>query len=444
MNFRFVTQYQLVGLALSLVALATASVDAQFDFDNEPIEYSTAPVSDRVSKLQQRLDAGASELKWDDKFGYLPSILKQLELSADSQTLVFSKTSLQIRKVSRHNPRAIYFNDDTYVGWVPSGDIIELSAVDPQQGAIFYTIDQARSNDPVIKRDQSQCMTCHATSKTAGVPGYLVRSVFAGPSGQPHYSLGTITTDHKTKFKKRFGGWFVTGKHGLMRHRGNVVARNDPYNPIDIETGANRTALNRLVRTENYLRPTSDVVALMVLEHQSQMHNRITLASYETRRALHHQQTMNKVLGDPPEYRSQTTTRRIQSAGDELLEYLLFSDEYELEDRIRGDARFVEQFVQQGPKDSHGRSLRDFDLTKRLFRYPCSHLIYSESFDQLPDPVLEYTLDRLARILLNVDQSSEFAHLDKEDRQDMLEILCETKPEFAQHVETIRAAARSD
>jgi len=426
-------------LAIGLVGLASTSVFAQLDLEKEPILYSTTPVHDSVSELQEKVDEGTLELEWDDRFGYLPAILEELDLSPDSQTLVFSKTSLQIRSVSRNNPRALYFNDDAYVGWVPGGDIIELSAVDPQQGAIFYTIDQARSDNPTIKRDQNQCMTCHATSKTANVPGYLVRSVYAGPTGHPHYSLGTIRTDHKTKLEDRFGGWFVTGQHGTMRHRGNVIARNDPVNPIDAEEGANRTDLNSLVKTDNYLRPTSDIVALMVLEHQSQMHNRITAASYETRRALHHQQTMNRLLDKSSDFRSETTTRRINSVGDELLEYLLFCNEYELEDQISGSQQFAKDFSRMGPHDSKNRSLRDFDLTKRLFRYPCSYLIYSKSFDQLPAPVLDYVLNRLVRILLDLDPSDDPAHLTDDDRQNILEILSETKPGIKQRVEAMQA-----
>ncbi len=401
---------------------------AQFDFEQPPIAYSQTAPQDRVARLARAIEAGEFRLTWDEKQGWLPALLEALEVSPESQTLVFSKTSLQIRHISPQNPRALYFSDDSYLGFVPGGDLIELSAVDPQLGPVFYTVEQTRRERPRITRDETQCLTCHATSKTQGGPGYLVRSVFAGTDGQPLYGLGTTTTDHTTPLKERFGGWYLTGQHGSMRHRGNGFAKPIPDRPLDLEAGANQTTVPAMARVERYPRPGSDLVALMVLEHQSQMHNFITAAQYETRQALAYQETMNKALERPADYRSESTTRRIHAAAEQLVRCLLFADEYQLTSPISGTSNFASEFEQLGPHDRRGRSLRQFDLQTRLLKYPCSYLIYSEAFDQLPAEIRNRIGERLSEILQGEGVERGLEHLTPEVRRALWEILEETKP----------------
>jgi hypothetical protein len=407
---------------------------AQLEFEGAPINYQSAPVSDPVATLQQKLDRGEAALKWDEKHGWLPSVLEQLSVPQSSQLLVFSKTSLQLRRIMPSRPRALYFNDETYIGWVQRGDVVEVSTVDPRQGAIFYTLKQQITDSPKFVRDRGQCLICHASSRTKGVPGHLVRSVYPSRDGQPHFGLGTITTDHSTPFEKRFGGWYVTGTHGEMRHLGNAIADDNRKDPIDPGPGANLESLSRLVRTTPYLQPTSDLVALMVLEHQSQMHNLITRASFETRRAKHHDAVMNAALKRSVDSVSESTGRRIASAAEKLVEYLLFADEFRLTSPVAGVSDFAEEFSIGGPRDSKGRTLRDFDLQTRLFRHPCSFLIYSEAFDAMPEPMLDAVYSRLFAVLDRaVESSSEedvFSHLSVADRTAIREILAETKPEF--------------
>ena len=408
------------------------------EIERAPIHYNTTHVNDRVQQLKLRLEEGSAKLEWDGKHGWLPSVLRQLDIPMSSQTLVFSKTSLQLRRISPAKPRAIYFNDDTYVGWVQRGEVIELSAVDPVQGGIFYTLKQQQTERPEIVRDRGDCLTCHASSKTKGVPGYLVRSVFVSDEGQPHFGLGTTTTDHSTPFSKRFGGWYVSGTHGNMRHRGNVIAREDRSNPIDPDKGANLTDLSGLFRVERYLEPNSDLVALMVLEHQSQMHNLITSGSYDCRHAVHHQKIMNRALDRPLDHETESTRSRIISAGDKLLRYMLFVDECKLESPVKGMSRFARHFSSLGPRDRKGRSLRDLDLERRMFRYPCSFLIYSESFDNLPAPLLAHVETRLIRVLRGEEGSGEISHLSPENRAAILEILIDTKPGFRAKVNALK------
>lgn len=426
-------------LVLLLAALASqGSLVGQVDIDREPINYSSREPSDRIYELSKRIAEGAVRLEWDEKHGWLPALLKALGVPRSSQTLVFSKTSLQFRHIDPSRPRALYFNDDTYVGWVLYGDNVELAAVDREYGAMFYTVEQARTEQPEIKRDRGECMSCHANPRTQRVPGFLVRSVIPLSDGQPDFRLGTLTTDHRTEFRDRFGGWYVTGSHGKMRHRGNVFLQGDSDDSIDREAGANLMRLPPRVRADAYLEPGSDLVALMLLEHQTQMHNLVTRASYTTRQSLHQQEAMNEILDRPTGYRSESVTRRIHRAAEELLKYLFFYDEYPISSEIKGSSSFAVEFSSNATRDSKGRSLKDLDLERRLFRYPCSYLVYSESFLSLPEPVLTLIKSRMVEILSGEDRSEPFSHLFSEDRQDILTILSETHRLFRKTDENTR------
>ncbi len=414
-----------------LILLLPTLAWAQVEFEREPINYYQHPVTDPIARLQKALDAGKIKLEYDEERGYLPALLRALEIPQSSQMLVFSKTSFQLRKISPLRPRAIYFSDDVYIGWVQRGDVIEITAVDPQLGAVFYTLDQEKTDTPRFVRDRGQCTTCHALSRTQGVPGHLVRSVYPDRAGQPLLGSGTFTTDHRSPFEERWGGWYVSGTHGAMRHMGNVMVqdRNRPE-ALDREAGANVTDLQPLVNTSPYLEPTSDIVALMVLEHQTQMHNFLTLANYEARSAAHYDAVMNEAFGRPADHQTETTQRRIASAGEKLLQYLLFTDEFALTAPVQGVSKFAEEFAAAGPRDRQGRSLRDLDLERRLFKYPCSYLIYSDSFDALPASIKSYLTRRLLEVLKGEDRTPAFAHLSDVDRRNILEILQDTKPEL--------------
>jgi hypothetical protein len=166
----------------------------------------------------------------------------------------------------------------------------------------------------------------------------------------------------------------------------------------------------------------------MVLEHQAMAHNLLIQANFTTRQALHYEATLNHELNEPADHRWASTLSRIKSVGEPLVEYLLFAGEAQLQAPIQGTAGFAEEFARIGPRDTHGRSLRDFDLKTRLFKYPCSYLIYSPSFDQLPGEVKTYVLKRLREVLSGKDQTKPFSHLSTGDRTAILEILTETKP----------------
>ena len=419
---------RMVLMATGVFVVCTSSANAQIEFERAPINYHEIAAEDPVARLQAAIDAGEATLEFSDEHGYLPSVLQSLGIPESSQMLVFSKTSFQLRRISPTRPRAVYFNDDTYIGWVQNGDVVEVSSVDPHLGGIYYTLEQSPKKRPTFIRDKGQCLTCHASSRTQGVPGHLVRSVFVDPTGQPRYGSGTFTTDQESPFEKRWGGWYVSGTHGEMRHMGNVIS--DSRAEIDQEAGANRRDLSEIVDVKPYLQPTSDIVALMVLEHQSQMHNFITLAHFEARRALHQNDVMNAALDRDEDYVSDSTERRISSVGDKLLAYMLFTDEFTLTSPVQGSSPYAQEFMARGPRDHQGRSLRDLDLQTRLFKYPCSYLIYSKSFQAMPEQVRNYVVKGLHAVLTSPDGQDEFAHLSLDDRRSILAILEDTAPKL--------------
>jgi hypothetical protein len=433
---------RLTSLWTMLISIATTA-HAELPYESEPINYLTAPVNDPVARLQVKLARGETRLTYEAEHGYLADVLRELDVPRSSQMLVFSKTSFQRSRISRRTPRAVYFNDDTYVGFCQQGEVIEVSTADPQQGAIFYTLRQQEVEKPVFQRQTHDCLQCHASSKTQDVPGHLVRAVFPDASGMPVFNAGTFSTSHESPLKERWGGWFVTGMHGRQTHMGNVIVTNRQRPELlDTSAGANVTDLSGHVDTSPYLTPHSDIVTLMVLEHQVKLHNLITVANYQGRMALHYESAINKALGRPADYLSQSTQGRFKAPAEKLLRYLLFIDEAPLEERIAGTSSFAEEFAARGARDRQGLSLRDFDLQRRLFKYPCSYEIYSAAFDALPDVVKDYLYHRLNEVLTGKDQTSGFTRLAAVDRKAILEILIDTKPGLPELLEIDYAATR--
>ena len=192
----------LVGLAVVIAAYAFADLDGSYILpqDHAAIQYNTAPVTDRVAELVQQLRDGKVKLAFDERHGYLEAVLKALDVPVSSQVLVYSKTSFQAPRISPRMARALYFTDDVFVGWVPGGDVVEIASVDPRQGVIFYTMDQDPGPKQRIDR-RDECLQCHASGGTLGVPGLMVRSVYVERSGMPVFHAGGFVTDHRSPFR---------------------------------------------------------------------------------------------------------------------------------------------------------------------------------------------------------------------------------------------------
>jgi hypothetical protein len=341
--------------------LVTLSCHAQIYLDTLPVNhpsigYLDASVNDPAAKLQKQLSNGGAHLEASsDGTGYLRSLLDYFGINPDSQGLVFSKSSAQAPKISPRNPRAIYFNDEVAIGYVRGSAAMEVAAVDPVRGPIFYTFSPDDAGKPSLKRSE-MCLRCHQGASTLGVPGIFIGSVFPNSDGMPARSKAIIT-DHRTPFEDRWGGWYVNAAHGEQRDRANQVAP-DPAAPEDLQK------LVMKFSPKGYLSTTSDIVALMTFEHQTQMTNFITRLGWKAR-----------------------TEASIDSDLEALVRYMLFTDEAPLREPIQGVSSFTRTFSERGPRDPQGRSLRDFDLETRLFRYPLSYMIYSRAFDALPEAV---------------------------------------------------------
>jgi hypothetical protein len=449
--FSLVLRTAVGGLILSSLALpahAQIAVKNQgyVPFSEEPINYRSE-VHDPVANLQKRLDSGEVALKYEPQHGYLKSVLEQLAIPVSSQTLVFSKTSFQYKKISPQAPRALYFNDDVYVGQVRDGKVLEFVSFDSKQGAIFYILDEQKADHPVFQRAELDCTQCHVAAGTRNVPGVLLRSIHTNPSGTQAVKAAAYLTGQESPLNERWGGWYVTGTHGSQTHMGNVVVEDKEHpDQLNRAAGANITDLSKLFDVSKYLIPDSDIVAHLVLAHQTQMHNLITLTNYQTRLALYKETARNKAVGETVTTLSDEARKQYQGPAEELVRYLLFTNETVLEDPIVGSSQYTREFAALGPRDPQGRSLRDFDLHKRIFKYPCSYLIYSSAFDELPSPAKEYVYHRLFEILTGREQGSEFARLTGEDRRAILEILLATKPglpeEWSQYGKQVHLARK--
>jgi hypothetical protein len=372
----------------------------------------TPAFNDPIALLGKQIERGEVKLDYSaGGWGYLPSLLNHLGINIDSQILVFSKTSLQHPKISPKTPRAIYFNDNVTVGYVQGGNVYEFTSLDPSQGLVFYTMDTQKAEAPRFERRSNECLICHAP---AG--GMVVSSVFPSADGTPLVT-GTFFAgvDHRTPLEERWGGWYVSGTHGSTQHMGNAVAP-DPGRPTDLEVAGtqNLRSLASKIDLSKYLTSTSDIVALMTVEHQTHMTNHINGLSRQFRQASNNG-TLEKMKPS------------LDRAIEQMVDYMLFVDEAPLREPVQGVSSFTATFPQRGPRDRHGRTLRDFDLQRRLFRYPLSYMIYSEIFDAMPAAARNRVYQRLFDVLRGKDRNPKFAHLSDADRSAILEIVRDTK-----------------
>jgi hypothetical protein len=415
-----------VWLIWALVTPAqTPGETALLPIDHPAIQYDQRPLDDRVTRLTQDLASGKTTLTAGTD-GYLPSLLQALDVNPDSQALVFSKTSFQAARIEPRNPRALYFSDDVTVGFVRGSSLLELAALDPRQGVVFYSFDGSANPPRFDRRDA--CLQCHHSPGTLGIPGLLTASSYTDASGMPAFRGAQRITDHRTRFEDRWGGWYVTGTHADMRHIGNAVG-HDPAHPelLDMRDTQNVTSLAKRFDVHGYLSGLSDIVALMTLEHQTRMTNLMIRTGWEARMAA---------AGEGDRMQIQALQVQLDTDLEALVTYMLFADEAPLFGPVTGVSTFTKTFPERGPRDRQDRSLRDFDLDRRLFRYPLSYMVYSETFDALPEQVRERVYRRLYDVLTGTDQSEKFKRLSPADRRAVLEILRETKPGLPAYFKT--------
>jgi hypothetical protein len=409
-----------------------SGLQAEDEYENAPIRYSDTEPNDAAQRLERLMAAGKVKIDRTDAWTVLRDVMKHFDIPPESQTMVFSKTSKQNDRISPQTPRVVYFGDNAYVGYCIGG-AIEVSTIDPKLGPIFYLLDPYEEpQKPLHFQRDNSCLSCHGGPFTPEVPGVIVRSVYPGPEGHPIMSQGSTVVDTTTPFTDRWGGWYVTGKHGSVLHRGNVTAteKNDQSIDIDFEKGANIASLAKFFDTTPYPRKTSDIIALMVLEHQTSVQNILTKANHTSLRAMHMQTSLQRELGEKIESEPTGTARRIiDHCAEDVVEALLFKDEAELpEGGIEGDPAFQTAFTKRAPQSSDGRSLKDFQLLNRLFKHRCSYMVYSLTFQHLTAPLKQTVFNRLWTVLEGKDTTGNYGYLTDTERAHIRRILAETLP----------------
>jgi hypothetical protein len=329
--------------------------------------------SDAIAALQDRLDKGELHLTYaEDGHGYLRSVLAALNIPEESQVLPFTRSSLMTGLISPATPRAVYFNDDVAIGVVHGSSMFEL-IVNGRDGPAFYTFATNRRSGPRFHAEISRCTFCH-NREDGAASQWIVANVIAGANGNPLRPGGIDPrfdlTDHATAFEKRWGGWYVTGTTGAMRHHGNVTLAPGAME-LPTDAGLNVIDLSGRFDAGHTIASTSDVVALMTLEHQAGFINRAAVLN----------------------------GRYTEAGADELAAYLTFASEVPLPGPITGNSGFTARFAATGPRDGQGRSLRAYDLKTRLFRYPLSYMVTSSAFDSLSPQARARVWRRLGEIL---------------------------------------------
>jgi len=393
-------------LLICLLLAARAALATDPAFDQPPHNYWQQPLGDRFTHLNEAVEAGRVVLDASGEKPFLLSLLHSLDVPASSQMLVFSTTSLQLRLITPANPRALFFNEDVYVGYIPGGRI-EIVSLDPALGGIFYIFDIPRNREAFHAERSNRCMNCHAAEDTGNVPALVIKSVMPGLRGGSLDSFRHGETGHGVPFVERFGGWYLTGADNFGPTLGNLVGQLSP-------DGMTRYPVEPGTRFDfaRYPMAGSDVLPQLLHEHQIGFVNRAVAATYHTRSLL-----INGPL-------DATASAELARQARDFTRYLLFADEVPLPPGgVAGEAAFRADFLRTRRPDSRGAALKDFDLRTRLFRYRCSYMIYGAAFAGLPPEFKQRVYRRLGEALDVSRPDSEYAYLPPAEKQAIHEIL---------------------
>lgn len=406
--------------------IVTAAASAQDVWEQPPIEYSKAAAKDPAGALGQSLAEGSLKLTATTPLERVKEVLALLKVPVESQVLVFSKTSKQNPLIDPGNPRALYFSENAYAGYVPGGHM-EIIAHDPTLGPIYRTIDLGGEvKVPVMERQTSDCLSCHGTARTLDVPGVMVRSVFADADGRPLLEFGSVDVNASTPLEQRWGGYYVTGRSSLP-HQGNRFFRSGET-PETLAEAVQLDRVDQRVDPRKYPRATSDIVALLVLEHQCQLYNLMTAASYRHRRMS----WMARAFDPKAEPDSGTAGKLADDDAVKIVDALLFKDAAAMGDGVEGDEAFQAAFTRRFPVTREGDSLAEFHLGTKLFKNRCSYMVYSEVFGSLPMRVKTAVMKRLRTILEAEEDMEGYGYLKKPERERIAGILRETLPLYHQ------------
>jgi hypothetical protein len=400
-----------VALTLATGLLLAATADAAevtfSDLESPPHRYLERTPADRFTRLTPALESGDLQLDRTSEKAFLRGLLERLEIPASSQLLVFSTTSLQLRFITPENPRALYFNEDTYVGYVPGGRI-EIVSLDPDLGGIFHLFDVPKGTTPVRVERSDRCMNCHAREDTGFIPGLVVKSVVPGTTGGSLDSFRRGITGHGVPLSDRFGGWHVTGLDRFTNHWGNLLGVLD-----DRQLRRVPNPPGSRFRFDRYLTGTSDLLAHLLHEHQAGFVNRAIEATDRTRTHLH----------NDGEKLTAAQEAELDEQARLLTRYLLFADEVLLPSGgVAGNDDFRADFLRHR-RTVNGKSLKDLELKTRLFQNRCSYMIYGTAFAGLPAVMKSKVFAELKRALDESSPAPEFAYLPPAEKRSIRSIL---------------------
>ncbi|MEK0445152.1 MAG: hypothetical protein RLZZ399_473 [Verrucomicrobiota bacterium] len=333
----------------------------------------------------------------------LQTLLETLGIPVTSQLWVYSATSLQSGLIRPANPRALYFNHELYVGFVPDGRL-EVAAIDPEMGPVFYLV-ESRGAAPVQVSRSTRCMNCHASQTTERVPGLFAESVLVNTTGASLDGFRRGLVGHTLPIPERLGGWHVTGAPPSAKHLGNLLAESRPggYASFPNPPGAH-------FAPHRYPVQSSDFLAHLIHEHQIGFHNLVTLAVYHARENRENRQDV------------------LQKIALRLVRYVLFQNEAPLPPGgITPDPAFVRDFLRGAHRTPEGASLRELDLKTRLFSKRCSYMIHTPSFAALPEDFLQPFREALEKALRIQNAPAEFDYLPADEKKAIRSILRQTR-----------------
>lgn len=419
-------------LVVGLTGLLTPGTQAQQaePFEEPPINYSATQTNDRATAINAAFQGRADEIRSMPAKKRLKWLLDELGVPVESQLLVFSKTSMQRDLINPETPRVLYFSDEAYVGWSVTGSF-EVSVFDAKLGTTFYLFDQHAAKDVPLLERSGDCLLCH--SRHEHTPTLRTRSIYPDGNGEPLSGSGGANIAPSTPLAERWGGWYVTGTKAPFEHRANLTGKKaDDFEGPNALPTRNLATLDGVVDTHRYLLKTSDVIPMLMHDHQVHVHNVLSTANQDARIALHRWPAMREILGLPKDAPPQGSCVVVfDSQAEKILDALLCRDEAAWPSGgIQSDGVFASAYAKTRKPDARGRSLRDLDLQTRLFRYRCSPLIYSQSFATLPWELRDIVLLRLSSGLRAFPPSPSFGHLADAERVAIHEILTQTMPDL--------------
>ncbi len=396
---------------LSASIAAETNAPRVIDFRSAPHNYLDWKPRDRFAMIKERIQQGEVKIDTSNDKAFLKSMLDALSIPASSQIMVFSASSLQSEIINPGNPRALYFNEDTYIGWVPGG-LIEIIAADPEMGPMFYVYDRLRPGGAVPSVQRStKCMNCHAGNATRRLPGLIAESLLVSRAGS---SLETFRRDvqgHQIPLESRFGGWHLTGQHNISDHRANVMGiPNAGKNTIvPVEPG-------QYSDLSLHLLPTSDILPNLIHEHQIGFENRLVYAIYTLRQLKHENKGL---LGA-------SAKAEIEERAEEMARYITFAEEAKFPAKgITGDPAYAEDFLRDRKVTKAGISLKDLDMKTRMFKHRCSYMLYTDTWKEAPKELKDRVYYHMA-LYLRDQPDAQHAHIPAAERMAIRSILKET------------------